>query len=412
MVVEVYDATYAQLAAVTNESELDNYILFSTKNRINTPFDIGSQSGYTCPQGFLLSNCTGELTCQELSFRELEPCPFYKATNCFSGLEIFFYLEDPTTIVGHTQGLNLQENSYVYIEAQVNLCINIGYTDGQTSNNDIALVIEESDMIHDGRPVYILEFNVAPLYGLHYIIWNEELERWELWESYSEELGFNCKACCLNNEFGIQAPWYVLNSNDLNTTEENQWEFIAGEECAPFIQLTSVNSSSLCPEYELVQITNFINCWTIEEQPYRIVELNQLEVIANYESCDTCYPGINYPLGEACDIIPEVEINNLYFKHCNLEKLTEIKCSFSDAVYQLYQKYKYGITVCCEKDLDALIVKNKIADFELIKDPNLCNDVCEDEVCEQPCSIDVEINLPQWQSCPSPTNIDVNISIE
>jgi hypothetical protein len=56
---EIYSASTSVLSAVTSNAELQQYIVFSTKDKFNTPFDVGESSGYYCPSGYVLSTCNG-----------------------------------------------------------------------------------------------------------------------------------------------------------------------------------------------------------------------------------------------------------------------------------------------------------------------------------------------------------------
>lgn len=56
-VLEVYDATEAELKNIRYESELDSVRVFSTIDRVGTTFDLGENSGYSCPTGYALDNC-------------------------------------------------------------------------------------------------------------------------------------------------------------------------------------------------------------------------------------------------------------------------------------------------------------------------------------------------------------------
>lgn len=64
---EVYNATSAQLIAATSYSDLGTRLIFSTKDYIGQPLQIGSGgTGYTCPSGYALQNCNLPITCVKL----------------------------------------------------------------------------------------------------------------------------------------------------------------------------------------------------------------------------------------------------------------------------------------------------------------------------------------------------------
>jgi hypothetical protein len=57
---EIYDATPQELIDVTTQVQLENdYLIWSTKDRVGQDYDIGENSGYTCPDGSSYNSCTG-----------------------------------------------------------------------------------------------------------------------------------------------------------------------------------------------------------------------------------------------------------------------------------------------------------------------------------------------------------------
>ena len=66
MGTEVYNATAAQLIAATSYVDLGAALVFSTKDHIGEPLEIGSGgSGYTCPDGYSLILCDGPAYCTQ-----------------------------------------------------------------------------------------------------------------------------------------------------------------------------------------------------------------------------------------------------------------------------------------------------------------------------------------------------------
>jgi len=56
-VMEIYDATEQELKTINSISVLDSVTIFSTKDTIGSNFNIGEESGYSCPTGFGLDTC-------------------------------------------------------------------------------------------------------------------------------------------------------------------------------------------------------------------------------------------------------------------------------------------------------------------------------------------------------------------
>jgi hypothetical protein len=79
---EIYQADIATLSAMTTTSELEDVIIFSTKDfrwetngNIPVVFDLGQNSGYSCPAGYFLNKCGTGVTCSILT---TELIPIYQ----------------------------------------------------------------------------------------------------------------------------------------------------------------------------------------------------------------------------------------------------------------------------------------------------------------------------------------------
>lgn len=66
MGVEVYSATAAELQAATSYVDLGSKLIFSSKDYIGQPVQVGSDGfGYTCPSGYSLVLCDGPAYCTQ-----------------------------------------------------------------------------------------------------------------------------------------------------------------------------------------------------------------------------------------------------------------------------------------------------------------------------------------------------------
>ena len=79
---EIYSANVATLMAMTSKPELDTVTIWSTFDFIGKEFDLGERSGCSCPEGYALSNCDGQLICVRTDIVPATPCNCYLATNC------------------------------------------------------------------------------------------------------------------------------------------------------------------------------------------------------------------------------------------------------------------------------------------------------------------------------------------
>ena len=72
---ELYDATSSELDAATSYVDLGAKLIFSTKDMIGQPIQIGSGGlGYTCPEGYALASCETPPTCVKLFTTSPIPC--------------------------------------------------------------------------------------------------------------------------------------------------------------------------------------------------------------------------------------------------------------------------------------------------------------------------------------------------
>lgn len=84
---EIYKASSADLAAMTTLAQLDPVIIWSTSQFISgnsepSYFDLGENSGCSCPDGFILNTCGEEPTCTKIEVVAREQCNCYRAINC------------------------------------------------------------------------------------------------------------------------------------------------------------------------------------------------------------------------------------------------------------------------------------------------------------------------------------------
>jgi hypothetical protein len=75
MAAEIYNATGADLAAAGSYASLGAKLIFSTKDYIGQPVQIGSGGiGYTCPPGYALVLCDGPAYCTQTLTNPTIPC--------------------------------------------------------------------------------------------------------------------------------------------------------------------------------------------------------------------------------------------------------------------------------------------------------------------------------------------------
>lgn len=100
---EIYAADVNTLMGLTTPGQLGGVTVWTTAEFIPAegtapfvPFDLGEQSGCSCPDGWILSNCDGELLCVRTDIVPATPCNCYLATNCEEPADTFLFTIDPS----------------------------------------------------------------------------------------------------------------------------------------------------------------------------------------------------------------------------------------------------------------------------------------------------------------------------
>ncbi|MCB9260958.1 MAG: hypothetical protein H6607_01080 [Flavobacteriales bacterium] len=57
---EIYDASLADIQTWTSPTDIDNHLIFSTKNQVGKTFQTGTVNGYSCPLGYAIDFCSGD----------------------------------------------------------------------------------------------------------------------------------------------------------------------------------------------------------------------------------------------------------------------------------------------------------------------------------------------------------------
>lgn len=113
---EIYQADIATLTAMTTTTELEDVIVFSTKDfryetngNIPVEFDLGESSGYSCPSGYFLNTCTSAYTCGVLV-----------ESGCTIPIGEFHIIDSATTIpinfnfTGNVETFSINNTSFNY----------------------------------------------------------------------------------------------------------------------------------------------------------------------------------------------------------------------------------------------------------------------------------------------------------
>lgn len=162
--------------------------------------------------------------------------------------------------------------------------------------------------------------------------------------------------------------------------------FINCDECSlPCYLLTDCDepSNQIAIQLEVgTTIVDFSRIYTFTEYPDKCwsvapVDCNGQTPTAasldrSYDDCLTC--GFKADLGEACETTPRLGQPGFSIKNYDPKKAIDIKTKFADSVYAQFKRERYGISTCCEFDLDKIDIKNQLLDLGTIYDPDMCVD--------------------------------------
>jgi hypothetical protein len=132
---EIYQATVPELLAMTTFAEVTAVTIFTTRDQIGQPFNIGEESGYSCPDGYALNLCGEAPVCSIIERTAYTPCA-YPLTNCET-LSMFLVNTDLSAQVGKTVTLENIEG-----------CWTVGTLVPEISITEV-VVLEEFDVCNE-----------------------------------------------------------------------------------------------------------------------------------------------------------------------------------------------------------------------------------------------------------------------
>jgi hypothetical protein len=113
-------------------------------------------------------------------------------------------------------------------------------------------------------------------------------------------------------------------------------------------------------------------CWFVREADNCDNSICLNGAITEFVDCEACLPPAPVPTPFA---LHARRIKPGYFStnSClTTEYIERVNCTFALEVYNQMIINRYGVTVCCDNDLDQWAIKKQVLDFELLTDPDLC----------------------------------------
>lgn len=432
--VEIYDATFNQLLNVVTANgtpgptDLNQYIIFSTKDKIGQTWQTGETSGYTCPQGYSLNTCNG-LTCSQIvTVPPLECC--YILQSCD----------------GSIADILVNNDLSAFVDTVVKICpenIPSGGGSGTGSGLPIEIINNTNTLwdLHDCCGLlppmrvdsYLGAYNggilVIPSVSLT-TCWRVEKTVLNIPFVSPDLTGATYYADCPS----CQAEFPCDPQPPITLTECKCFTVIEAQGCVGSITLlnpqtiTNFSTCALCEPkcYYLVDCTdtnNYIltNNQNMAQYVGQVVKLEDCpntcwqvllsetcddstcvqNIIAVFEDCKTCLPPV--PEVPAISLRPRAVKPGYYTPGCSPEYTEKVSCNFATQMYNIMLIKRYGLTICCEEDQINWQIKKQLLDFKALYDPELCK--CFINSCCPPTCVEVELNVFNPTICPPPTNV-------
>lgn len=340
---EIYGngATLADLISVNQDiaagpsNDINTWIIFSTKDVVGN-WQTGTSSGFTCPAGYSLNTCEGNV-CTQISIVPELPCFSWEITFCEgTGLDPIITSTDLTQYTGDG---DVYEITYTSGPTTIVACGSVSQAPAQTA------------------PAFIGTFS---------------------------EIAYDCCEAC-------QAVCYLL------------------EDCQE-----AVPSMILCTDLKdyvgkIIKIAGCGNiCWTVSQADSCVGSIKFEGEVTEFDTCLECLPPTPVPVPLELNLRKVKPGYNSPNSCVTLEYLQRVNCNFALQVYNEMLIKRYGITVCCDQDVDAWDIQKSELDYMLMGDPSLCKSTLCD--CKAPCLIDVVFALVP--TCVSPVIYSTIFSLD
>lgn len=418
---EIYDATLAQLMGVTTANgtpgpnDLNQYILFTTESLIGSLFQTGETTGCHCPDGYSLYPCDGGLQCLQVLTAPQVTCNITLTPCCGGGTPVIidnsvllYYIGEIVCIqdidpnVGcWTIGITTDPVNYTgpvtlgNYTATCEECVSLGCKtcpDFYFTLNDCCT---NEPYLNNLGEILILHYTGESVNG----ITPSSLANVVITEILSDLIIIPVATGCL--------ILTEVNPTDFTTpTDIKLWEVLVNE-------VTSVATCNDCKDcgtcYLLTNCTddtdNLVTGTDLSQYIDYVITIegckDKCYIVTLAQNCDACSqpiviinsfppivtssttPDCNSCLPPAVPVVQPLLLNTRPVNPgyttpgCSPEYTEKVNTNFSDQVYAQMLSVRYGLTTCCQEDLEYWEIKKQLLDFKAINDNNLtdCNNV-------------------------------------
>jgi len=132
-------------------------------------------------------------------------------------------------------------------------------------------------------------------------------------------------------------------------------------------------------------------CWTVSEANSCVNSIKFEGEVTEFDTCLECLPPTPVPVPLELNLRKVKPGYNSPNSCVTLEYLQRVNCNFALQVYNEMLIKRYGITVCCDQDVDTWDIQKSELDYMLMGDPSMCKSTLCD--CKAPCLIDAIFTL-------------------
>jgi len=167
-------------------------------------------------------------------------------------------------------------------------------------------------------------------------------------------------------------------------------------DCAGILPPMTVSNDLSGYVGQIVQFTDCGDtCWSVAIAPTCDNSVCTTAVSASFVDCVTCLPPV-VPIPPE-PLHPRRVKPGYYTAGCDPAYTERINCTFAEVVYDEMVKLRYGVTICCDEDIDKWDIKKQELDLRALYDPSLCKSTLP--LCCPPCDVRAIITI---FLCPAP----------
>ena len=393
---EIYQTDIATLQTINTIPALQAITVFSTFpfRSTPTPFQTGENSGYSCPPGATLNLC-GTPSCTIIETIPFVPCaPTYKVKDCTGVQPDFITNTDLSTYLTGSYKTCITSSTYSTTCFLLKDCNRLTTDVVTTSNMQPYLWTSVSLVEYPGSC-----FIVLPMPANTVCVDNPV--------TLDPDAQCNCP--------NAQEPWpngcYCVTVEEVTPPtvapdftgvfEPKMYECC--DDCTRTCYLLTDCNEILTPVVVCNDLAQYVGhvikiegcgdiCWQVDIAENCDSNTLFSGEITMFDDCETCLPPVPPPPPpydlHLRKIKPGYNSPNSCYTTSYIEK---INCAFAEQVYNAMLVKRYGITVCCEEDLNTWDIKKQLMDLDILKDPNMCKSTLCD--CKAPCLVDVVFQL-------------------